>query len=413
MLLNNKKVTIVDAFKTVLHYYFVLTKSITNINYVPSKESEIPIWILSACVHLWNKECCFDGKTFSQYLQRNPEIKLPKVLVENSLVVVLLLFLWPVLSILIIKKHKGRRLEQWLFSLLRPDLYFAYPKIRFTADAVSQRRSDMFTGIANNYDFWRKKAQEYNLDNYNLDNKEIFQKKAQDSGFPTVPNFSIEEAEKYGGPYIVKDPCLDMGIGIKKVENYNELTDYIKNKNVIIQPIIKNNSTLSDILVEGVPLSTLRLITTKLISGVICHHAEFRIGKANSLVDNICRGGLSIEVNLKTGCIIGNSPFESEDDCYEKNALIKQIEGSKKPFSEVKLPFFYEAIDIVKNAHSVIAPDILSIGWDIALTDEGPLLIEANIFAGSREVLNYNNSYSIGNQSILERLKELSLINIK
>jgi hypothetical protein len=43
----------------------------------------------------------------------------------------------------------------------------------------------------------------------------------------------------------------------------------------------------------------------------------------------------------------------------------------------MQIPYFKEAIDMVKHLHSSI-PEIFTVGWDICITPDGPHVIEGN-----------------------------------
>lgn len=50
---------------------------------------------------------------------------------------------------------------------------------------------------------------------------------------------------------------------------------------------------------------------------------------------------------------------------------------SKMTFFGFKIPYFDEAISLVKKAHKSLNK-IHSIGWDVAISRDGPVLIEGN-----------------------------------
>jgi hypothetical protein len=52
-------------------------------------------------------------------------------------------------------------------------------------------------------------------------------------------------------------------------------------------------------------------------------------------------------------------------------------------FEEIKIPDFDECIGLAKAAHAWI-PGLQSVGWDVALTPNGPLLLEGNDDWGCR-----------------------------
>lgn len=388
---------------TCLNYYFVATKSLLNKDFLPDKTSEVPVWSLATAIHLWHKVSRFDGQTFCEYLCYNQGVKIPQLMARYRFFSILILYLWPLLSILIIWKHKGQRLKQWRHAILRIDLYGSYPLVPFSEQAVMERRSDVFYAIFNAWDYSK-----YFSKDYAIDNKIVFQEKLTKAGLPTVPSFSFEEAKIHGGPYFVKDPNQDMGLGIERVKTFEELKKYTNKQDILIQPELNNHSKLINVLPERPPLCTLRLTTTSFISLVepICNVAFFRIGAPDCIVDNIARGGILVSVDLETGKLLPGITFDISQGKNPNAIGINQAEGAKEPFAGIELPFYFEAVKLVKQAHLKIAPTLLSVGWDIAITDEGPILVEANIFSGSYEFLDFNNALETGSLAMLERFKK-------
>lgn len=389
-----------ESIYLITKYYVVIFKTLFIKKFKPQKAEDIPAWSLTQVFQLWNKKCRIEGDTFSQYLIRSG-VNLPDIICRNRSIILLFALFWPIIAIKIINKHKKNKFMQWVQALKRPDLYATFPYMEFSQQAINERRSDVFFAIINSYDFNTNPTTDYAIED-----KKIFAEKASKAGFPLIKSLSLNEAETYGGPFIIKDPSKDMGLGIKFAKTFIELKEIYQSEN-LIQPILKNHSILLDILPENPPLCTLRLLTTMLKGKPLCHIAYFRIGSSNTLVDNVSRGGALAEVEIKSGIILHAIDAEA---CKGKEELIKieKMEGAKASLKNLKLPYYDESVELVKNAHSLIAPNILSIGWDIALTDEGPVIVEANVFAGSYEVLSFNNSYSIGNQAILDRLSQLS-----
>lgn len=390
-----------QAICIIAGYYLVVFKTLFIRSFKPKKAKDIPAWSLTMVFKLWNKQCRIEGDTFSQYLIRSG-VNLPDIICRHRIIILLFVFCWPLIALNIISKHKTEKFKQWVQSLKRPDLYATFPFMKFTEQAINERRSDVFFAIINSYDFNTNPTNDYAIED-----KKIFAERSSKAGLPLIKSLSLNEAEIYGGAFIVKDPSKDMGLGIKFAKTFSELKEIYKKENDLIQPILQNHSVLLDILPPNPPLCTLRLLTTILKDKPICHIAYFRIGSSDSLVDNVSRGGALAEVEIESGTILHALNAEA---CKGKEELIKieKIDGAKLALKNLKLPYFSESVELVKKAHSLIAPNILSIGWDIALTDDGPVIVEANVFAGSYEVLSFNNSYSIGNQAILDRLNLLS-----
>ena len=73
-----------------------------------------------------------------------------------------------------------------------------------------------------------------------------------------------------------------------------------------------------------------------------------------------------------------------------------------------KLPCWLELIDLVQYAHGIAFPDQVVIGWDVALLDSGPCLIEANK-SPDLDIIQRIGSGPVGN----ERLGKLLAFNLR
>ena len=102
--------------------------------------------------------------------------------------------------------------------------------------------------------------------------------------------------------------------------------------------------------------------------------AVFRMSfGANRTVDNIHAGGLACRVSLEDGRlgVASNLGSDARLGWTDKHPTTgARIEGAP-------LPYWAEVRELAARAHRLFA-DRLLIGWDIAITDEGPTLIEGN-----------------------------------
>ena len=120
-------------------------------------------------------------------------------------------------------------------------------------------------------------------------------------------------------------------------------------------------------------LNTLRLITFVERSGKPRFlAARMRFGRG-ACVDNLASGGIAAPVDMKSGLIIG--PAVSSSPSENMKFTNHPVSGEKIVGTVV--PYWDACLELVMSAAAVV-DGARSIGWDVAITPEGPLLIEGN-----------------------------------
>lgn len=124
------------------------------------------------------------------------------------------------------------------------------------------------------------------------------------------------------------------------------------------------------------PLSvnTYRVVTVFTEGEAHIVYAFIRIGNGGRFVDNINAGGMAAPIDIESG-IIEHPAFDKDSIYYEKHPY------TGCPIKGWQLPFWDESVDMVLKAAGVI-PQVGYVGWDVAVTEKGPLLIEGNPFPG-------------------------------
>jgi hypothetical protein len=92
----------------------------------------------------------------------------------------------------------------------------------------------------------------------------------------------------------------------------------------------------------------------------------------NSKVDNLAAGNLAAEIDEISGKVRGSAIYS---DIRKSPCMFHPLTGIR--IHGFQIPFWQESIDLVKNA-ALLHPQNRSIGWDIAITNQGPALIEGN-----------------------------------
>ena len=153
----------------------------------------------------------------------------------------------------------------------------------------------------------------------------------------------------------------------------NFLAELSQTEGYVIREFVTNHDDLTD-LVGGV-LSTVRVVTCLDERG--CPevlHAVMRIAsKPGVIVDNFHAGGVAAAVDLETGRLsratdMGMGAESSWWDSHPVNGA---------PIAGRTVPMWRDVLTLALRAHAVF-PDHVAIGWDIAVCNQGPLLVEGN-----------------------------------
>ncbi|MDD7887133.1 sugar-transfer associated ATP-grasp domain-containing protein [Flavivirga sp. 57AJ16] len=161
---------------------------------------------------------------------------------------------------------------------------------------------------------------------------------------------------------------------IKKLELQNDLDNIYEtliNGNFVHTEVIKQHDDINKIHSKSV--NTIRFISLITSKGTIeIISSVFRFGVGDSVVDNATSGGFFVGIDLEKGVLKSVGHYLPEHGGGE----ITEHPDSGFKLEGFKVPYFKEACDIVKEAVKII-PDRF-IGWDVAITPNGPIIIESN-----------------------------------
>ena len=161
--------------------------------------------------------------------------------------------------------------------------------------------------------------------------------------------------------------ALDVDVFAEEVNEFFGPGGYLFQKRVFPHPDI--------VAASGTGLGTVRLVTVNEGDGPRPLYAAWKITARDAVADNFWReGNLLADVDIETGSLRrvrtgGGFRFEEVETHPETGA---QLLGWT-------LPDWAEAVETVLDAHSLV-PMVGIIGWDLALAEEGPTIIEANTF---------------------------------
>ena len=141
----------------------------------------------------------------------------------------------------------------------------------------------------------------------------------------------------------------------------------------LVQPRLHPHAALADLSL-GV-LTTVRVLTCETPDGrVVPTHAVFRMPiKAGAVVDNFHAGGIAAPIDMRTGRLGKATDMGlRRDSAWHARHPVSgaQIEGRV-------LPHWQAVLDLCCRAQKAFS-DRPFVGWDVAILDAGPCLVEGN-----------------------------------
>lgn len=156
-----------------------------------------------------------------------------------------------------------------------------------------------------------------------------------------------------------------------KLSTLSEVKTRIGKSKFIFQNVIQQHEALNKL--NDSTVNSIRVITVRGVSGKIDVLTSYlRLGAVkDSVVDNNGAGGLGVSVD--DNGILGKYGFYilSFGTKVEKHPISNEV------FEGYQLPYWNEVKDLVEKAHKQFY-HMQSIGWDVAITPDGPILIEGN-----------------------------------
>lgn len=179
-------------------------------------------------------------------------------------------------------------------------------------------------------------------------------------------------------PEFIAKPSKGMcGKGIEKLKaaefnSIKEIKVYFKEKELtLLEEVVLQHSVMSEL--HPYSVNTCRVITLTKDGKANVVAAYLRIGCGNH-VDNFNSGGMVVPIEEDRGEIIYTA-LNKNGELFATHPI------TDTPIKGFKIPLWQEVLSLAKKA-SLVVPQVGLVGWDIAVTENGPLLIEGNDFPG-------------------------------
>lgn len=173
--------------------------------------------------------------------------------------------------------------------------------------------------------------------------------------------------------FFVKAIDGECGNSVKRITDFKEFSDYknqIKDVNCIIQDAVIQHEKMK--LLNSEAVNTIRIITVNKNGNVYLFGALIRIGtKLTGEKDNTSQGGVA--VGVKDDGFLMEYGFRKP----QFGGITYEHPDTHVIFKEFQIPYYKEAVKLCCKVHKNFY-NIRSIGWDVAITPEGPVFIEGN-----------------------------------
>lgn len=201
--------------------------------------------------------------------------------------------------------------------------------------------------------------------------------------------------------FVQKNVRKNCGQGVKLI-NFKETNEtyetYFRKLRLkddyLLEACIPQSTVMSSLHPSSV--NTIRFVTLVTDKGILVDHCFLKVGRNNAFLDNGAAGGLLVGINQSNGmlCTNGYSEFL---EVYEKHP------NSDVIFKGFQLPQWNEALLLAEKLASKY-PSIRFVGWDLAHTEQGWVLVEGN---GRSQVIGPQIIYGKGLKQHFEELMKV------
>lgn len=168
--------------------------------------------------------------------------------------------------------------------------------------------------------------------------------------------------------------CGGKGIRIVPTNDIDgkDLYTFCKENNYMVEELIEQCDELNAMYPKAI--NTARILT----NNGKCVAAAFRMGSGGGEIDNATSGGMFAEIDAETGIVVSHG-CNLEGNRF----IIHPDTGTVIP--GFRIPRWDECLKLVADAEKLI-DGVSLIGWDVAVSKDGPTIVEINVKAGLRIV---------------------------
>ena len=177
---------------------------------------------------------------------------------------------------------------------------------------------------------------------------------------------------------MVKPGSSSGGFGVNKLfkkdfSSLDAMYEKLKAEDIgVVEDVLQQHETMNQMNPHAI--NTLRIVTILNESGPHIVYAHIRIGNSDRPVDNLHSGGMFAPIDLEKGVIQYPAYDKARHTYTEHPRTHTHIQGFAIPYWEEAKSMCLEACQII--------PQMRYVGWDVAITPDGPVFVEGNNLLG-------------------------------
>lgn len=161
-----------------------------------------------------------------------------------------------------------------------------------------------------------------------------------------------------------------LGHTLSKEELRKEIAEQSQGDELLMQPRLRNHSDLADLSVNG--FCTVRILTARTAEGDIrVVQGVFKMPSGDAFVDHYSKGAVAAPIDLASGRL---------GDAVSETILAEKVEVHPATGAQIlgrQLPHWDQAKALLVRAHECF-PQYVLLSWDLGISDDGPVIVEAN-----------------------------------
>jgi hypothetical protein len=178
--------------------------------------------------------------------------------------------------------------------------------------------------------------------------------------------------DAHDGDLFVKPVDANQGRGahVRRASDF-DADFFASHRNFLVQPRVIQHPVLDRLYPHSV--NSVRIDCLHTEAGWISNAAVLRVGTGGSVIDNYSAGGIVVGIDLDTGRL---RPIARMQPRFGSSWHARHPDTGVA-FGDIMVPHWDLLRDTLNRAAEAMLP-FVSLGWDLAVTPDGVILIEAN-----------------------------------